>query len=128
MSSPLEFDTGLRAEELDPERPRPIETPWGTMALYVLTAAEGAQVEVVCSQAFCPHLEGPLFQGTVAVEQVEGEPRHTVTCPWHRWRYDLCDGRRLVPPTGSEPPEDPLVHCRVGRSERGTVLLHRPEA
>ena len=36
MSTPHEFDTGLQDSDLDPRRPRPIETPWGLMALYVI--------------------------------------------------------------------------------------------
>ena len=129
MTSPPEFDTGLRPTELDPERPRPVETPWGTMALYVIDG------DVLCSQAFCPHLEGPLFQGTVSNEPVSpesgcepgaGARRHTICCPWHHWRYDLASGERVEPPLGEEPPDEPLVRCRVGASAAGTVLLFRP--
>jgi nitrite reductase (NADH) small subunit len=41
---------------------------------------------------FCLHQGGPLSEGTV-----EGG---VVTCPWHRWRYDLASGQR-VDRTGS---------------------------
>jgi len=111
--APHEFDTGLRRAELDPHWPRPIDTPWGTMALFVL---EG---EVVCVQAFCPHLEGPLFQGSVA----HGE----VTCPWHGWRFDLRTGRRvdlLRPRSG--PDARPLVRCEVTSGAGGTLVLRAP--
>ena len=121
MTSPEEFDTGVTPDELDPEHPRPIETPWGTMALYRLGD------DVLCLQAFCPHMEGPLFQGTLSEEEgPDGSCRRTVTCPWHRWRYDLADGARLWPSKAEDPLDDPLVRCEVVRSERGTVWLRRP--
>jgi nitrite reductase/ring-hydroxylating ferredoxin subunit len=111
VSEPHErFDTGLRADELDPERPAPLETPWGTFALFV----EGG--EVLCVQAFCPHLEGPLFQGTVAAG--------TVVCPWHFWRFDLRTGERLGP-FGTKLPGR-LRRCEVEVGERGTLVLARP--
>src|SRR5205814_2097602 len=57
------FDTGILPGELDPARPRPIETPWGSFSLFVAAGRSGARVR--CVQSFCPHLGGPLFQGTV---------------------------------------------------------------
>jgi nitrite reductase/ring-hydroxylating ferredoxin subunit len=109
--SKLEFDTGLRADQLDRQRPCFVETPWGAMALFVVGA------DVVCTQAFCPHLEGPLFQGSVA----DG----CVTCPWHYWRFDLRTGRRVGVfgiPFGSER----LTRCPVTRGESGTLVLQPP--
>jgi len=106
------FDTESRATDLDPEHPEPILTPWGTMALYV----DGG--EVLCVQAFCPHLDGPLFQGSVA--------GGAITCPWHLWRFDLRTGRRLgllgIPMPGF------VKRCDVSTSERGTLVLHAPIA
>lgn len=112
---PEAFDTGVAPDAVDAWRPRPLETPWGTMALYRL----GDQV--LCSQAFCPHLEGPLFQGTLSGT--------TVTCPWHQWRYDLHSGKRVdlaCPPSG--PDARALVCLRVSTSDHGTLLLHPPAA
>jgi nitrite reductase (NADH) small subunit len=103
------FDTALARAELDPSRPRPIETPWGTMALFDLGG------EVVCVQAFCPHLLGPLFQGSVA--------GGAVTCPWHAWRFDLKSGDRIDFPRTSSAR---LARCRVRVSERGTIVLDPP--
>jgi len=126
MGAPREFDTGLAPGDLDPQHPRPVETPWGTMALYVVDG------RVVCLQAFCPHMEGPLFQGTLSPlegpDAAGGERGLSVTCPWHRWRYDVCSGARLDPSREEDPLDDPLVRCEVGRSARGTILLRRPEA
>ena len=38
----------------------------------------------------CPHKGGPLSQGAV-----EGE---TVTCPWHRSKFDIKTGAVIAPP------------------------------
>lgn len=114
MSAPHEFDTGIPAAELDPERPRPLESPWGTVALYRLGE------RTLCVQAFCPHLLGPLFEGTISGT--------TVTCPWHQWRYDLVTGECVARPTeddGSLLPGGPerLLRLEVRLSEAGTVVL-----
>ena len=42
--------------------------------------------EVVCVQAFCPHMEGPLFEGTRSGSKL--------VCPWHEWMYDLSSCER----------------------------------
>jgi nitrite reductase/ring-hydroxylating ferredoxin subunit len=102
------FDTGIRADELQAERPRPVDTPWGSFALYVV---EG---RVIASQSFCPHLEGPLFQGSIVGSQV--------TCPWHRWRFDLLTGERLDAPDAAHR----LRSCAVRTSAKGTLELEAP--
>lgn len=104
-------DTGLRPFEVSPERPRLVETPWGTFALF----SDGG--EVLCIQAFCPHLEGPLFQGTVA--------HGAVTCPWHQWRFDLRTGHRIAA-LGFRLPGH-VRRCAVSITERGTLQLAPPE-
>ncbi len=104
MPAPEQHDTGVRPAAVDPERPRPIETPWGTMALYRVSG------RIYCSQAFCPHLAGPLFQGTLRGA--------TITCPWHQWCFDLESGRRL---DAREPAT--LVRCAVTLSPAGTIVL-----
>jgi len=111
MSTPLEFDTGLALRDLDPERPRAVETPWGTMGLFCVGD------EVLCAQAFCPHLQGPLFQGTLSGA--------TVTCPWHRWRFDLRTGERLHPPRAEAPYGCSIERCEVAWSEGRTIVLRR---
>ena len=114
MSTPGGFDTGLRESDLDPERPRPIETPWGLMALYVVDG------ELSALQAFCPHMEGPLFHGTLSAG--------TITCPWHRWRYDLRSGERLDPPPEDLAEGRALERAEIHESESGTIVLRRPES
>jgi nitrite reductase/ring-hydroxylating ferredoxin subunit len=102
--------TGLRPEQVDPERPRVVETPWGPMALYRLGE------EVLCTQAFCPHLDGPLFQGTLHEE--------SITCPWHLWRFDLRSGARIDAGCPADGPDaQPLERCEVRLSAGGTLVL-----
>ena len=116
MSAPAEnrpasFDTGLRPAEIDPQRRRVLRTPWGEYSLFDLDG------ELVAVQSFCPHLAGPLFQGTVAGE--------SVTCPWHQWRFSLRTGRRLGPLGvlgGAR-----LSRCAVSIGARGTIVLAAPE-
>lgn len=112
MAAVEDFDTGLRPDELDALRPRPVETPWGTMALYVVGR------DVRAFQAFCPHMSGPLFAGTLAGS--------SVTCPWHLWRYSLEDGRLLETPTDTPARGAPLVRCPTRVGARGTIVLGSP--
>ncbi len=51
---------------------------------------------------FCPHMGASLAEGTV-----EGT---VVTCPWHAWRYDICDGTWRDNPRG---PGVPSYEVRV---------------
>jgi len=101
----------MRAD-LDPDRPFPIETPWGSMTLFV------AGERVLATQSFCTHLEGPLFQGTLSGE--------TITCPWHQWRFSLADGKRLDVTAILRSDADTLVVCDVEIGERGTIVLSNP--
>lgn len=110
--SDASFDTGLRPTDLDPERPQPLETPWGSMSIYVCAG------EILASQSFCPHLQGPLFQGTLSGE--------TVTCPWHQWRFSLRTGERVDLAGKLSAARDALAICEVLLSLRGTIVLARP--
>lgn len=105
----LEHDTNLRPDEIDPDRPRPLETPWGAFALYRIGD------EVLASQSFCPHLAGPLFQGTLMGD--------TITCPWHRWRFSLRTGARVDFHLGGG---KPLALLEVSLGPRGTLVLRPP--
>lgn len=112
--SPESHDTGLKPTDVDRDRPEPLETPWGTFALFCVDG------EILCVEAFCPHMLGPLFAGSVA----EGQ----VTCPWHLWRYDLRSGRRVHGEGPADCPEArPLVRCSVEEGPQGTLLLRRPD-
>lgn len=110
MADPRDsFDTGLRPSDIDPARPRPIDTPWGSFTIFSCAG------RFFATQSFCPHLLGPLFQGTLSGE--------TVTCPWHQWRFSLETGHRLDE-SGLEMPGGPcLLRREVAEGPRGTVLL-----
>ena len=106
------FDTGLPPDELDLERPSPIETPWGRFAVFKV---EGGLVAVDC---WCPHMQGPLFEGT----RSGGE----LTCPWHGWRYALVNGDCTWSPN-KEGRESRVRTLPVEVGRGGTVLLGPPE-
>lgn len=107
------FDTGILPHDLDPERPRPLETPWGAFSLFL------AAGHVRVAQSFCPHLEGPLFQGTL-----KGD---VVMCPWHFWCFSLSTGKRVDLAGRVLPGADCLTMLTVSLSPRGTIVLHPPK-
>jgi nitrite reductase/ring-hydroxylating ferredoxin subunit len=76
---PPTFDTGMTEAELDGGDPRPFDTPWGSFTVWRLRNGG-----MLARESFCPHLLGPLFQGS----------RHddVLVCPWHDWRYSLESG------------------------------------
>lgn len=83
MTSPAaqEHRTGIALAGLERERPLPVDTPWGSFALMEVRG------RLVAVESFCPHLLGPLFQGTRS-----GPEGTELTCPWHAWRYSLVTG------------------------------------
>lgn len=106
------FDSGLRPDQVDLERPAPIETPWGSFALFDL---EGALVAVDC---WCPHMQGPLFEGTRGGEEL--------ACPWHGWRYSIADGSCTWAPEEADRATS-VRRLRVELSPAGTLLLLPPD-
>ena len=84
--SPEVFDTGVEAAAVTERAPHLVETPRGKLALV----RDGDRV--VAIDAWCPHLDGPLWEGSTA----GGE----VACPWHRWRYSLATGACTWAPLG----------------------------
>lgn len=75
------FDTGLLLRDLREDRAVLVHAPFGSVAVVL------SEERIRCFQAFCPHMEGPLFEGSLA----NGE----VVCPWHSWRFRLADGCRV---------------------------------
>jgi len=110
-----EFDTRTTPAEIDPERPRPYDTPWGSFALYTVGT------RLIAAPSFCPHMLGPLFQGTISGAEV--------TCPWHAWRFSLTTGECTWRPPGErDDGEDPrpLPFCPIRLGPRGTFVLRPP--
>ena len=106
MGGPEEHATGVMRASLDSDRATPIETPWGKYALHLVGD------EVVCVQAFCPHMEGPLFEGTRSGGQL--------VCPWHGWIFDLSSCERV---DAGEGERACLVRLSVvDRGEEGLAL------
>lgn len=100
-------DTGLLPSELDPLRPRLVETPWGTLALYFV------EDRWVAADAWCPHMLGPLHQGT--------RSGALVVCPWHGWTFDLVSGRRTDDPQLCDPRD------RVIGNDAASIAIHATE-
>jgi nitrite reductase/ring-hydroxylating ferredoxin subunit len=111
---PDEYDTGLAPSALAAERRRPIETPWGTLAIYRVPEDGG---ELVAADAFCPHLLGPLFQGTQSGAEI--------ACPWHYWRFSLRSGACTWP--GALIARGARIKvAAVVIGARGTLVIRRP--
>jgi len=107
-----EFDSGVRPGELAARRSTPLNTPWGSFALYTLGP------RVVAASSFCPHLLGPLFEGTLAGEEV--------VCPWHRWRFSLATGACTHRPDGGPTAGVRIRLCPLRVGERGSFVLRPP--
>lgn len=106
------FDTGVRPEDLLPgARPVPVRTPWGEYALYATDRG------VLCAGMFCPHLDGPLWEGTLSGTEI--------TCPWHRWTYDLASGRCTHVP-GGVPDASTIARLTVRLTVHGTYVVGPP--
>ncbi len=58
--------------------------------------------KVFATDASCPHRAGPMAEGVVSVERLE------VVCPWHRFRFDLNDGRCVASPDRASLPVYPV--------------------
>lgn len=112
------FATDVAADDVTPDRPRLVETPAGRLALV----RDGETLRAI--DAWCPHLDGPLWEGTTA----GGE----IACPWHRWRYSLSTGRCTWAPAGdaeeAAETEIRILATRTGADGRVAVLLPRSAA
>ena len=73
-----ELKTVAGADALEPGEAGVFEVDGREVALFNIDGTLHALENTCC------HRGGPLGEGTV-----EG---HTVTCPWHMWRFDVRDG------------------------------------
>ena len=127
MSS-AHHDTELLASELAPGQRRLVDTPRGRFVIARIdgeqtpgtrepAGAPGGDLGLIAFGAWCPHLDGPLWEGSIR----DGE----VGCPWHGWRYSLATGRCTWAPSGDieEAHETELGRARCVQNERGTLRL-----
>lgn len=107
------FDTGLQPDEA---HGRLVTAPWGTFGLF--RRSDGVLVGV---DAWCPHIDGPLWQGTLGGAD-------ELVCPWHAWRFSLHTGAcTWAPPMDCEEAVESVVRlCATELSPRGTVVLLPP--
>ena len=110
-------DTGIRPEDLVGGRPRPFQTVWGEFALYPLGPNNPSGPDVRAASCFCPHMQGPLFEGTL----VDGE----ITCPWHLWTYSVDSGSCLASPR-EEGQGSKISVLPVRLGPKGTYLAGPP--
>ena len=107
------FETEVLWSEVT-ERPILVETPLGKLALV----RRGD--EVVAIDAWCPHLDGPLWEGTTSQDEI--------ACPWHRWRYSLRTGQCTWAPRGDmeEAAETEIRILRVLEHPSGRCAVEIP--
>ena len=80
------FVTEVLASAVTADDPVLVDSPLGKLALVL----DGDVVLAV--EAWCPHLDGPLWEGSTA----QGE----IACPWHGWRFSLRTGACVWSPRG----------------------------
>jgi nitrite reductase (NADH) small subunit len=107
------WDTGIRPEDLDTQRPRPLDTPWGSFALY---SVDG---RILAGESWCPHMQKPLFQGSLRGAEL--------TCPWHSWVFSLETGECTWAPEGAGEIDARIRRCAVSLGPEGTYRLHPPD-
>ncbi|MFT7677737.1 MAG: nitrite reductase/ring-hydroxylating ferredoxin subunit [Planctomycetota bacterium] len=116
-------DTEIGPEDLADGRPQAIQTQWGKFALYPVGPPDAPASKVLAAGCFCPHMDGPLFEGSV----VAGE----ITCPWHLWSYSLDSGQCTYSPKKEGSPEEEGAHTSLERlpiqlGPKGTYLVGPP--
>ncbi len=109
----LPFETGVRPEDCQEGGHRLLRTPWGEYALH---AHEG---RFVAAPAWCPHMRGPLWEGTRHEDEL--------VCPWHGWRYSLEGGHCTWTPDEGESHEcEALALLQVVTGPEGTLQILPP--
>lgn len=85
-----EFVTVARTPEIEPGRSKVVYVRGIEIALFNLSG------DFYAVDNLCPHEGGPLVAGTV-----QGR---VLTCPWHRWQFDLKSGCS---------PTNPAIHVQT---------------
>jgi nitrite reductase (NADH) small subunit/3-phenylpropionate/trans-cinnamate dioxygenase ferredoxin subunit len=99
-----EFVPVARIAELKPGVGRAVEVKSRLLALFLIDDRVHAIDDT------CPHMGGPLSEG--------GLTGTVVMCPWHAWRFDVCDG------TWVDTNKPNGVGCYETKIENGDVLIH----
>jgi nitrite reductase/ring-hydroxylating ferredoxin subunit len=79
-----EFVSVARLDDVAPGRSKVVTVRGVDVALFNVNGT------IYAIDNLCPHEGGPLATGKVLGT--------VVTCPWHRWRFDLATGRSPVNP------------------------------
>jgi len=79
-----DFVKCAKLSDLAPGSCRPVQAAGRELALFNVDGT------VYCLDNTCLHRGGPLGEGFL-----EGE---VITCPWHRWQYNVRTGESLVDP------------------------------
>lgn len=118
---PPVFATDMTPSQVQ-DRAQLVETPLGRVALVFDPGnpdTPGKMSQIVAIDAWCPHLDGPLWEGTAS----GGE----IACPWHRWRYSLSTGQCTWAPSGdaeeAAETEIRVFPTRVGADGRLEILI-----
>jgi len=97
-----EFVKAAALQDLPPGSAKAVEIAGKSVALYNVGGS------VFATANTCPHRGGPLGEGELA----EG----VVTCPWHRFQYDVKNGRCLTNTALS-------LSCHAVRLEGDSILV-----
>ena len=108
---PQDFVTEVLAQDVT-WRAQLVHTPAGRLALV----RNGDRLVAV--EAWCPHLDGPLWEGSVADDEI--------ACPWHGWRYSLTSGACTWAPRGDaeEAAETEIAVHAASEGQDGHVVIH----
>jgi len=108
------FVTDVLAASVTADEPRFLDSPVGKLALV----RDGETLLAI--DAWCPHLDGPLWEGSTAKGQI--------ACPWHGWRFSLRTGECVWAPAGDaeEAAETQLRVLATRTGPRGFVEIVLP--
>lgn len=117
LRSTIEHTTDVELSAVS-RKPHLIETPIGRLALVL--RGEDDDTEVVAVDAWCPHIDGPLWEGSAAGDEI--------ACPWHGWRYSLTSGQCTWAPHGDaeEAAETEIRVLAVRADEAGRAVVTLP--
>ncbi len=107
----------LALAELPPGSATTVEAFGTTVAVF------NTGSELYAIDNTCPHQQGPLCKGRVGGTLLPSKPYayeygldgRVVTCPWHKWQFDLADGTAIFDPSVRVPTYDARVDVDAGQ-------------